>query len=359
MQIGIIGLPNSGKTTIFNALTRSDTATEAFSSGQVEVHTAVVDVPDLRVDRLSAMFKPKKTTYAQVTYNDIAGFGKGAAKAGIAGPLLNAIAANDALLLVVRAFEDENVPHPDAIINPARDLAIMESELILNDMTVIDRRLERLAGQKNRGTPEERKRMAVEEPLLQRLMAALDEETPLRDLALSDDELTMLGGFGLLSLKPMLRAINAGDDAVDAVEADFADLLDDHTFLLRGRLEAEIAQMAPADAAEFLAEFGIAEPGLSRAIRFCYGMLGLQSFFTVGEDEVRAWTVAVGATAPEAAGVIHSDLRKGFIRAETVSYAELIAAGSLAEVKKHGKFRLEGKEYLVQDGDVLNIRFNL
>jgi GTP-binding protein YchF len=356
MQIGIIGLPNSGKTTIFNALTRSDTATEAFSSGQVEVHTAVVDVPDLRVDRLSAMFKPKKTTYAQVTYNDIAGFGKGAAKAGIAGPLLNAIAANDALLLVVRAFEDEHVPHPDDIINPARDLAIMESELILNDMTVIDRRLERLAGQKNRGTPEERKRMAVEEPLLQRLMAALEEETPLRDLELSDDELTMLGGFGLLSLKPMLRAINAGDDAV---EADFADLLDDHTFLLRGRLEAEIAQMAPADAAEFLAEFGIAEPGLSRAIRFCYGMLGLQSFFTVGEDEVRAWTVAVGATAPEAAGVIHSDLRKGFIRAETVSYAELIAAGSLAEVKKHGKFRLEGKEYLVQDGDVLNIRFNL
>ena len=162
MQVGIIGLPNSGKTTIFNALTRSDTATAAFSSGQVEVHTAVVDVPDQRVDRLSAMFNPKKTTYAQVTYNDIAGFGKGAAKAGIAGPLLNAIAANDALLLVVRAFADENVPHPDDIINPARDLAIMESELILNDMTIIDRRLERLVGQKNRGTPEERKRMAVE-----------------------------------------------------------------------------------------------------------------------------------------------------------------------------------------------------
>ena len=356
MQIGIIGLPNSGKTTIFNALTRSDTATAAFSSGQVEVHTAVVDVPDLRVDRLSAMFNPKKTTYAQVTYNDIAGFGKGAAKAGIAGPLLNAMAANDALLLVVRAFEDENVLHPDDTINPARDLSTMESELILNDMTIIDRRLERLTGQKNRGTPEERKQMAVEELLLQRLMAALDEQKPLRDLEVSETERKMLGGFGLLSLKPMLRVINAGDDAN---EADFADLLDDRTFLLRGRLEAEIAQMAPEDAAEFLADFEIEEPGLSRAIRFCYDMLGLQSFFTVGEDEVRAWTVAVGATAPEAAGAIHSDLRKGFIRAETVSYEELIAAGSLAEVKKQGRFRLEGKEYVVQDGDVLNIRFNL
>lgn len=356
MQIGIIGLPNSGKTTIFNALTRSDTATAAFSSGQVEVHTAVVDVPDPRVDRLSAMFKPKKTIFAQVTYNDIAGFGRGAAKAGIAGPLLNAMAANDALLLVVCAFEDENVPHPDGSVNPARDLLTMESELILNDMTIIDRRLERLTGQKNRGTPEERKQMAVEELLLQRLMAALDAETPLRDVELSEAERKLLGGFGLLSLKPMLRVINAGDDAN---EADFTDLLDDRTFLLRGRLEAEIAQMAPEDAAEFLTDFGIAEPGLSRAIRLCYNMLGLLSFFTVGEDEVRAWTVPVGATAPEAAGAIHSDLRKGFIRAETVSYEELIAAGSLAEVKKHGKFRLEGKEYVVQDGDVLNIRFNL
>lgn len=356
MQIGIIGLPNSGKTTIFNALTRSDTATAAFSSGQVEVHTAVVDVPDVRVDRLSAMFNPKKTTYAQVTYNDIAGFGKGAAKAGIAGPLLNAMAANDALLLVARAFEDANVLHPDDSINPARDLRTMESELILNDMTIIDRRLERLNGQKNRGTPDERKQMAVEELLLQRLMAALDEEKPLRDVEVSEIEHKLLGGFGLLSLKPMLRVINAGDDAN---EADFTNLLDDRTFLLRGRLEAEIAQMAPEDAAEFLTDFGIDEPGLNRAIRFCYDMLGLLSFFTVGDDEVRAWTVPVGATAPEAAGAIHSDLRKGFIRAETVSYEELIAAGSLAEVKKHGKFRLEGKEYVVQDGDVLNIRFNL
>lgn len=356
MEIGIIGLPNSGKTTIFNALTRSHTATTAFSSGQLEVHTAVVDVPDERVDRLSEMFRPKRTVYAQVTYNDIAGLGRGAGKSGFSGPLLNAIAANDALMLVVRAFEDENVPHPDGSIDPARDLQVMESELILNDMTIVDRRLERLKGMKMRGTPEERKRMAQEEELMQRLMAVLDREEALRTVALSDEERKMLGGFGLLSLKPLLRVVNAGDTAN---EADFAAILDERTFLLRGKLEAEIAQMDPQEAREFLADFGISEPGLNRAIRFCYEMLGLESFFTVGEDEVRAWTIPRGTVAPVAAGVIHSDLQKGFIRAETIAYADLIALGSLAEARKHGKLRLEGKEYVVQDGDILNIRFNL
>ncbi len=356
MEIGIIGLPNSGKTTIFNALTRSHTETAAFSSGQLEVHTAVVDVPDERVDKLAEMFRPKRTIYAQVTYNDIAGFGKGAGKSGISGPLLNAIAANDALMLVARGFEDESVPHPDDSIDPARDLETMESELILNDMTVIDRRLERLKGQKMRGTPEERKRMADEEVLLQRLMAELDEMRPLRDVAISEEERRMLGGFGLLSLKPILRVVNIGDD--DS-EEKYAELLDERTLILRGKLEAEIAQMSPEDAAEFLADFGISEPGLNRAIRFCYDMLGLESFFTVGEDEVRAWTIQRGTVAPVAAGVIHSDLQKGFIRAETIAYDDLIALGSMAEARKHGKLRLEGKEYVVKDGDILNIRFNL
>ncbi len=356
MEIGIIGLPNSGKTTIFNALTRSDTATAAFSSGQVEVHTAVVNVPDPRVDQLSAMFKPRKTTYAQVTYNDIAGLGQGAARSGLSGALLNAMAANDALMLVVRAFEDENVPHPNQTVDPARDLAAMEAELILSDMTIIDRRLERLAGGKHRGTPEERKRMAQEEALLSRLMDALEAETPLRELELDEAERKMLGGFGLLSLKPLLRVINMGDEDD---EARFQHLLDDRTLLLRGRLEAEIAQMAPEEATEFLAEFGIQEPGLNRAIRICYAMLGLQSFFTVGEDEVRAWTVRRNTLAPEAAGVIHSDLQKGFIRAETVAYEDLMACGSMADARRQGKLRLEGKEYVVQDGDILNIRFNV
>jgi ribosome-binding ATPase len=356
MEIGIIGLPNSGKTTIFNALTRSQTATTAFSSGQLEVHTAVVDVPDERVERLTEMFKPKRTIYAQVTYNDIAGLGKGAGKTGISGPLLNAIAANDALMLVVRAFEDEGVPHPDDTVDPARDLSTMEAELILNDMTTIDRRLERLKGMKMRGTPDERKRMAEEEELLQRLMAVLDEERALREVEISEEERRMLGGFGLLSLKPLLRVINAGDDASDD---SFADLVDEQTLVLRGKLEAEIAQMTPDEASEFLTDFGISEPGLNRAIRFSFEMLGLESFFTVGEDEVRAWTIERGTPAPVAAGVIHSDLQKGFIRAETIAYDDLMALGSMAEARKHGKLRLEGKDYIVQDGDILNIRFNL
>ena len=356
MEIGIIGLPNSGKTTIFNALTRSVTSTAAFSSGQLEVHTAVVNVPDPRVDRLSALFNPKKTTYATVTYNDIAGLGKGAGKSGIGGALLNAIAANDALMLVARAFEDEGVPHPENSVDPVRDLAMMEAELILNDMTVIDNRLERLASGKSRGTPEERKRLAAEEELLARLMQTLEAEAPLRDMELAESELKSLGGFGLLSLKPLLRVINGADDDE---EFAYADALDERTMFLRGRLEAEIAQMAPDEAAEFLADFGIEEPGLDRAIRIGYRMLGLESFFTVGDDEVRAWTVRRGTPAPIAAGVIHTDLQKGFIRAETTSYDELIAAGSLVEARKQGRLRLEGKEYVVQDGDILNIRYNL
>ena len=356
MQIGIIGLPNSGKTTIYNALTRSDTSTAAFSSGQVEVHTAVVDVPDDRVGRLTEMFQPKKTTYAKVTYNDIAGFGEGAAKSGIAGPLLNAIAVNEALMLVVRAFEDDDVPHPNDSVDPDRDLIAMEGEMILNDMTIIERRMERLAATKHRGTPEERKRMEIEDALLQRLMPVLEDEIPLREAEMSDEERRMIAGFGLLSMKPVLRIINAGDDDDDAT---FADLINDHTLVLRGQIEAEIAQMEPEEAREFLADYGIEEPGLNRAIALCYSMLGLQSFFTVGEDEVRAWTGSVGSTAPQAAGVIHSDLQRGFIRAEVYTYDDLMDAGSESELRKLGKLRLEGKEYIVQDGDIMSIRFNL
>jgi len=357
MRIGIVGAPNSGKTTIFNALTRSATAATAYSSGQLEVHTAVVDVPDARLGFLAKMFAPRKAVYAQVTYNDIAGLTRTLGSAGqIRGPLLNAIAANDALLLVGRAFHDPNVPHPNDRVDPAADLAELETEFLLNDMVMIEGRLERIASQRSRGPVEERQRLAHEEALLLRLYPLLEESTPLREAALSADERKLLGGFGFLSLKPLLRVVNSGDDDE---EQTYAHLLNEETFFLRGRLEAEIAQMTPEDAAEFLVEFGIAEQGLNRAIRRCYQLLGLITFFTIGDNEVRAWAVSAGAKAPEAAGVVHTDMQKGFIRAETVHFDSLKNSGSMASARNHGLLRLEGKDYHVQDGDILTIRFNV
>ena len=357
MKIGIVGAPNSGKTTIFNALTRSATATTAYSSGQVEVHTAVVDVPESRLDRLAQMFYPRKAVYAQVTYNDIAGLTREIRRDGsIRGALLNAIAGNDALLLVARAFQDPNVPHPNNRIDPFADLAAMETEFLLNDMVTVEGRLERIAAQKSRGQLEERQRMAREELLLARLYPLLEEGKHLRQVQLSAEESKMLGGFGFLSLKPLLRVVNAGDDDDESM---YPDLMSDETFLLRGRLEADIALMAPEEAADFLEEFGIAEQGLDRAIRRCYGVLGLISFFTIGDNEVRAWAVRAGSKAPEAAGVIHTDMQTGFIRAETIHFDSLMEAGSMAAARSLGLLRLEGKEYVVQDGDILNIRFNV
>ena len=359
MKIGIIGLPNSGKTTVFNALTRSEKPAEAFTSGQVSVHTAVVDVPDGRVDILSHMFNPEKTTYATVLYNDVSGFGKGRGATDIGGALLNAVANNDALMLVARAFEDENIVHPEDSIDPLRDLDMLESELILSDMALIEKRLERLVVTQKKGTAEEKKRMAYEAELLADFMAKLEEEMPLRDVEISVEDRRLIGGYGFLSLKPLLRVINGGEQGeASYVSQSGADLGEDILYL-QGRLEAEIAVMEPEESAEFLAEYGIVEPGLNRAIRHSYNMLGQEAFFTVGEDEVRAWGMPSGTKANEAAGIIHTDLQRGFIRAETISYDDLIAAGGLVEARKQGSQRLEGKDYVVQDGDVLAIRYNI
>jgi len=363
MQIGIIGLPNSTKTTIFNALTRGQIETTAYSSGKLEVHTAMVDVPDPRVDTLAKMFNPRKTTRAQVQYNDIGGLARGIGeKGGLDGNLLNQIVQNDALLHVVRAFEDETVPHIEETIDPQRDLEILDTELILSDLAMVERRLERIAAQltKRGGTPAERDAMAKEQVLLQRFKPQLENGQPLRDLELSADELKIVKNLAIVTHKPQLVVLNTGDRAVP----DPNEIVNYHhkkTILvtLQGKLEMELAQMSPADAAEFLKEYGIAEPGLARMIRLSYTLLGLQSFFTVGEDEVRAWTIPVGATALEAAGAIHTDLARGFIRAEVIAYADLLACGDLAEARKRGLLRLEGKEYIVQDGDILTIRFNL
>jgi GTP-binding protein YchF len=362
MQIGIIGLPNSTKTTVFNALTHSQAATAAFTTGQLETNTAVVEVPDVRVDRLSRMFQPHKTTRARIQYNDIAGLRVGIGhEGGLSGALLNAIAGNDALLHVVRAFEDERVPHPAGSVGPARDLAALDFEFLFSDLTVVERRMERLARDLMRGATGTARQAARDEfDLMMRLKENLEQEIPIRDIPLSPGEVKSLRGFALLTAKPVLIVLNVGDEGSDDPH-DYPRYAhrQSATICLRGGLEMEIAQLTGQEAAAFLAEYGIEEPGLDRMIRQSYDLLGLHSFFTVGEDEVRAWTIPQGASAVEAAGVIHSDLARGFIRAEVVTYEELVAAGSLSEARRRGKLRLEGKDYVVRDGDVMNILFNV
>ena len=362
MQIGIVGLPNCTKTTVFNALTHSHVETTAYSTGQVEMHVAAVTVPDPRVDRLAAMFRPRKTTYAQIQYSDIAGLRVGIGRdGGLSGPLLNAIAQNDALLHVVRSFEDEQVPHPAGSVDPARDLAALDFEALFSDLLIVERRLERLEHDlSKKGVYAGRQADQEEFDLLVRVQEGLEREIPIRDLDLTPEEEKRLRGYQFLTAKPVLVVLNVGDAGDDQPDEY---LTYPHrrsaVLCLRGALEMEIAQLDPEESDLFLAEYGIEEPGLNRMIHLSYELLGLQSFFTVGEDEVRAWTIPQGATAVEAAGAIHSDLARGFIRAEVVSYDDLIAAGSMVEARRRGCIRLQGRDYVVQDGDILTIRFNV
>jgi len=352
MKLGIIGLPQSGKTTIFNALTRGNTPTNA-SAGRIEVHTAVVDVPDPRVDKLSAMFKPKKTIYAKVTYADIAGLETGSAKTGISGQLLNQLAQMDGFILVVRAFDDDNVPHPAGSVDAQRDVETMLSELLLNDLIAVERKLERLIEERKKGGTDKvlNERQTT---LFTRLHEALNSNTSLRKLEFNGDESHELSSFGLLTRKPILTVFNLGEGQ-SAPTAQ----LDHPSVALMGKLEMEIAQLSADDAAVFMKEYGIEELSLSKMIKLSYDLLQLQSFFTVGEDEVRAWTTRRGASAVEAAGEIHTDIQRGFVRAEVVACDDLLSLGGMAEAKTKGKLRLEGKEYLVKDGDIMHIRFNI
>lgn len=352
MKLGIIGLPQSGKTTIFNALTRGHAPTTA-SAGRFEVHTAVVEVPDPRVTRLSEMFNPKKTIYAKVTYADIAGLESGTAKSGISGQLLNQLSQMDGFLLVVRGFENDSVPHTAGGVDPVRDVDMMLSELLLNDLIAVERKLERLGEERKKGGTDkvENERHTA---LFQRLHDALSENTPLRKVEFTAEEDKILSSFGLLTRKPVLVVFNMGESQ-PAPQAR----LDVPSVALQGKLEMEIAQLSLQDAEVFMHEYGIEELSLNKMIRLSYDLLQVQSFFTVGEDEVRAWETRRGATAQEAAGEIHTDLQRGFVRAEVVAYDELVSLGGMNEAKAKGRLRLEGKEYPVKDGDIVHIRSSL
>ena len=363
MQIGIIGLPTSGKTTIFNALTRGHVQPATYSSGKFEVHTGVVDVPDERLYVLAKLFNPRKITHAKVQYNDVAGLAKGAGeKGGMEPAMLNLLGQSDALICVTRVFDDPNVPHPEGSVNPQRDLNTLQTELLLADLMAVEKRLQRIreeAGKKG-GAPQEKEARARETALFERMKAHLEAEQPLNTLTLSEEEVKSVRGFGLLTIKPTMVIYNLGETQTAKPEWERRDGAHGTLYTsLRGKLEMEIAQMSLEDANAFLQEYGIAEPGLNRIIHLSYDLLGLHSFLTTGEDEVRAWTIKKGATALEAAGVIHSDLARGFIRAEVVAYDELVKVGSLAEARRHGTLRLEGKTYVVQDGEIVHIKFNV
>ena len=361
MQLGIIGLPQAGKTTLFNALTRGNQPT-TMSAGRFDVHIAVVDVPDARLAQLSVLFKPHKTIFAKVTYADIAGLEGSAGKAAqvqksLSGALLNQLSQMDGFIHVVRCFEDPNVLHQTGSVDPRRDLQAMDAELLLNDLIMVERKVERLDEEHRKFGGREKERIGHELELYKRLHTILSEEKPLRTLDFSPEEEKNLSGFGFLTLKPVLVVLNLGEGQ-EAPQTTYPHRRS-AVVALQGKLEMELAQLPADEAEEFMRGYGIEELSLSRVIHLSYDLMGLHSFFTVGDDEVRAWAVRRGATAYDAAGVVHTDLQKGFIRAEVINWQELVKLGSLAEARSQGKLRLEGKQYIVQDGEVVHIRFNV
>jgi GTP-binding protein YchF len=362
MQVTIVGLPGSGKTTVFNALTGGHAETGAYSGGRAAPNVSVVKVPDERVDRLAALFVPKKTTYADVTYVDVA-IPAGAAREGTVNPdVLAHIRNADALLHVARAYDDPTSPTP---ADPWRDVDELDLEFTVADLSIVEKRLEKLTTQGRHGTQAERDLAQREQELLQRIEPHLSEGRPIRSFGLTDDEELLLRGYRFLTKKPVLVVLNIGEERLPeaaALEAAGRDrYAQPHTDVaaLAGKIEAEIGELPDDDARLFMDDLGIAEPSRGRIIRLTYDLLGLFSFFTAGEDECRAWTLPRGATAVDAAGAIHSDLARGFIRAEVISVDDLLAVGSLAEARKRGILRQEGKTYQVQDNDVLQVLFNV
>jgi GTP-binding protein YchF len=358
MKVGIIGLSGVGKSTLFQLLTGTPAAAPG---GRPEPRLGMARVPDRRLDKLTEMYSPKKRTPATVEYVDVPGVAKGEGAALVDLPALRNV---DALVHVVRAFESDMVPHPDGSVDALRDAKMLELELILADLGAVDKRLERLdANIKKANRPED----VVERKIFLKMKEALEAEQPLRELVLDDEERRRLRNYSFLSEKPILLAVNMGDDAI----RNASSVLESSgltSFASRGgvalcpiaaTIEAEMAELPPEDARAFMEDLGLKEPGLDRVIQTSYALLGLISFLTAGDDECRAWTIRKGTKAQQAAGVIHSDIERGFIRAEVVAYTDLIDAGTTAACRDRGTLRLEGKDYVVQDADVINFRFNV
>ncbi len=359
MKIGLFGFPLTGKSTLFRLLTGVDASQHRAARGEGLI--GVAKVPDPRLDRLAELFESPNRIPATIEYVHTAGMEKGQAAQVLP---LDKLRTADALAHVVRAFEDEAIPHVEGDIDPRRDVASMETEFILADQIIAERRIEKLEQLVMKAHKEEDKQ---ELELLQRIVSTLEEETPLRNIEFSEHELHLISGYTFLSLKPLLVVVNAGeDDAPRLAEGASAFGLDDiagrpHTEVvaLSAKIESEIAELDEEDARSFMADLGIGEAALDRVIRASYGLLGRISFFTRNEKETRAWTIREGTVARSAAGAVHSDMERGFIRAELVGYDQLVEAGSWNGCKEKGTLRLEGKDYVVQDGDIINFRFNV
>ena len=366
MQIAIVGLAGSGKTTVFNTLTGGHAETGGY--GGVTLNVGVVKVPDPRLDTLAGIFKPKKVIHADVTYVDLPA--PPASSEGHVGTEelpadhLARLRDSDAMLHVVRAFDDPANPHPDGSVDPDRDIERLDLEFMLADLAMAERRLERLKTSARHGSPAEREAAEREEVVVRRVHTGLEAGSPIRDLGLDPDDEKAIRGFRFLTQKPVLVLLNVGEGDLPAAPALVARVSAayDHRHALvealSARIEMELGELEADEALVFMDELGIAESGLDRVIALSYRLLGLVSFLTAGPDEVRAWPIPDGSTAVDAAAAIHTDLAKGFIRAETVHYEDLVALGSMAEARKHGKLRSEGKTYRVKDGDVVEILFS-